>query len=337
MSIKSLFGLLLISLLISCDQSQEDEMNKAKIRSLIESTSPIEKETFSFDKSENIEIVTKDSVFININWEDLEIDEANFSGKINVKFTNYPTNIDMFFGGLKTVADTALFESGGSFNLEVFDGTTPVNLKEGKTASIQYPVNGTPKKMDLHLYDETGNWVKTNVPVEQRTIERKDTITKEIVIARKKDDPLYYTRTDKVYTDVSIQVTDLDFYYVNLSKLNYAYFDYPPKSQLTFINITPNFDLQSNYDVHILFKKFNAIQNYWITKESLVQGIHNTSNSLPLGAKATVLVFSVKGEDFLFEKKDIKIEEGLVLELNPKKMSKEKIQRQLRSLKRHFK
>ncbi|NME71493.1 hypothetical protein [Flammeovirga aprica] len=337
MSIKSLFYLLLISLLISCDQSQEDEMNKAKIRSLIESTSPIEKETFVFDKSENIEIVTKDSVFININWEDLEIDDANFSGKINVKFTNYPTNIDMFFGGLQTVADTALLESGGSFNLEVFDGTTPVNLKEGKTASIQYPVNGTPKKMDLYLYDEKRNWVKTNISVEQRTIERKDTTTKTIVIARTKDDPLYYTRTDKVYTDVNIQVTDLDYYLANLPTLNYINFDYLLKSQRANITLAPIFDLVSSYDVHILLKEFNSNRNYWITKESIAQETHMTTFSLPLGAKATVLVFSVKGEDFLFEKKDIKIEEGLVLELNPKKMSKEKIQSQLRSLKKHFK
>jgi hypothetical protein len=174
---------------------------------------------FRLKKNKPTQIVTQKGVKIKISASSLEHEDGTpVKGKVVLRVAEVFDKKDFVLQNCQTVSDGRLLISGGSLNIQAFEGNRELQLKKDKSYQIEVPVQ-TAQAMDLFegTRDELGNmnWkpigqkleIAKNVtdPVVQKNQQEKST---------EEPDDTQVTRERKllnVQEDVGISISAEDF------------------------------------------------------------------------------------------------------------------------------
>lgn len=128
---------------------------------------------FTVHSDSIISIVGKKGTKITFNPNDLEgiLDGPNVRDTIRVNLIELTNKEDLLRANTQTLSNNKWLISGGAFNIEI-DGYGPLELKDGKTISVQFPMNSTESSMQIFYGDrddlEDMNWKESEIKVEEK-------------------------------------------------------------------------------------------------------------------------------------------------------------------------
>ena len=116
-------------------------------------------QVFKLKKNKPTQIVTRKGVKIKISTSSLEHEDGSpVTGEVVLKVSEVFDKKDFVLQNCQTVSDGKLLVSGGSVNVQAFEGTRELQLKKDNTYQVEVPVK-TKQPMELFegTRDEMGN------------------------------------------------------------------------------------------------------------------------------------------------------------------------------------
>jgi hypothetical protein len=315
-------------------------------------------QTFTVSASKKSAVTGKKGTLINIDPANLETEDGKPLGKnIEVELKELTNQFDLLKANAQTMSDGRLLVSGGAYNITMTSDGSKLRIKNGKTLKVQFPVIAN-EKMSLFYgqHDSLGhmNWEEAKQEMVRQEIPTKDSAKAFVTLGqprrataenpiigggrfRNTDPMVIYQKNGSLMVGDTTRMTKEErqksiqekksyenlYATANISRLGWFNCDRLLNAEATNVKIQfPPSDSVFAAKIFLVFKNINSVvgANYFYNgKESPEIGIA----SAPVGYKAMLLAYTVKGEKIFADASDITVEKDMTITPKLRQMSED--------------
>lgn len=268
-------------------------------------------------------------------------DGSDVKDEVEIHLREYYRTSDMMMAGLVTTSNGQLIETGGMMHISAQCKGQEVFIKPGKSMQIELPLKGQQEKAGMQLFmgNDNGEYVNWNVADNQfgNGLELNNEISAGILDG-----------VEINYDDESVNVNELNFrnnrnaeegefeetvdtkaYRQNKAADGYLL----ETTSLGWINCDRFYDVEQKSDLIIALDTTHTptVRLVFNDISSIMPGYYNNStgkyqfSSLPVGYKATLVAYSIVGDQHYYSSKEVTITENGVEDMQLAAVTKAKM------------